>query len=90
MQPYLEELLLRLRLQVGDTVGEPGEDAVLVHLDGGLVLHQGVPQLFAARPGEVEVALLEQEHHEVEVGVHGLLVGVQAVNQSVRLKKKHS
>jgi hypothetical protein len=47
-------------------------------LNGVGIVDQGVPELSAAGPGEVEVSLLQQEHHQVEVGLHTLPVGVAA------------
>ena len=82
----MEQILLRVWLQIRQTFCEPREDQVMVHLDRVGVSHQGLPELLAPGPGEVEVTLLEEEHHELQVGVHVLLVGVPAVHQGVALE----
>ena len=43
----IKKLLLCLRLQIREALGEPDKDGVLVHLDGVRIVHQGLPQLLA-------------------------------------------
>ena len=82
----MEQIFLSVWLQIRQTFREPREDQVVVHGDRVGVGHQRVPQLLAPGPGEVEVTLLEEEHHELQVCVHVLLVGVPPVHQGVALQ----